>query len=67
MGKALSYPGIQLLSLTPEIAIESTRLPQPFHKDPADQIIAATARVYNISLVTCGTKVLAYPHVLLAP
>lgn len=67
MGKALSYPGIQLLPLTPEVSIESTRLPQPFQKDPADQIVVATARIYNISLVTCDTKILAYPHVLLAP
>jgi len=37
--QALSYPGIQLLELTPEIAIESTRLPGEFHRDPADQII----------------------------
>ncbi len=43
--QALSYPGIQLLALTPEIAIESTRLPGEFHRDPADQIIVATARV----------------------
>jgi PIN domain nuclease of toxin-antitoxin system len=39
MKQALSYPGIRLLELTPEIAIESTQLPQPFHKDPADQMI----------------------------
>ena len=34
--QALSYPGIRLLELTPEIAIESTRLPGEFHRDPAD-------------------------------
>ncbi|MBM2817303.1 MAG: PilT protein [Ignavibacteria bacterium] len=33
---ALNYPGIQLLPLTPEIALESTELPGMFHKDPAD-------------------------------
>ena len=36
--QALSYPGLQLLALTPEIALESTRLPGEFHRDPADQI-----------------------------
>ncbi|MBU0700347.1 type II toxin-antitoxin system VapC family toxin [bacterium] len=45
--QALSYSGIRLLELTPEIAIESTRLPGEFHRDPADQIIVATARIYG--------------------
>ncbi len=61
--QALSYPGIQLLALTPEIAIESTRLPGEFHRDPADQIIVATARVYGCPLVTLDDKILNYPHV----
>jgi len=61
--QALSYPGIQVLALTPEIAIESTRLPGEFHRDPADQIIVATARVYDCSLVTSDEKILAYSHV----
>ncbi|MGR3317863.1 MAG: type II toxin-antitoxin system VapC family toxin [Candidatus Anammoxibacter sp.] len=41
--QALSYPGIRLLELTSEIAIESAQLPGKFHRDPADQIIVATA------------------------
>lgn len=64
---ALAYPGITLLPLTPQIAIESTRLPGAFHKDPADQIIVATARVYNCPLVTFDSKILSYPHVQLLP
>src|SRR5215211_1844964 len=36
--KALNYPGILLLNLTPKIALESTQLPIGFHNDPADQI-----------------------------
>lgn len=62
--QALSYPGVQLLALTPEIAIESTRLPTPFHRDPADQIIVATARIYGCPLVTSDEKILQYPHVV---
>jgi PIN domain nuclease of toxin-antitoxin system len=31
--QALAYPGVRLLNLTPRIAIESSRLPAPFHKD----------------------------------
>ena len=67
MKLALSYPGLRLLELSPEIAVASTQLPPPFHKDPADQIIVATARIYNIPLVTCDGKIRAYPYVQLVP
>lgn len=43
MKQALAYPGVRLLESTPRIAIESTKLPGSFHRDPADQIIVATA------------------------
>ena len=65
MNTALSYPGIELLELTPHIAIESTRLPGRFHRDPADQIIVATARVHEAQLLTIDEKILHYPHVQL--
>jgi PIN domain nuclease of toxin-antitoxin system len=60
--QALSYPGIRLLGLTPEIAIESTQLPGKFHRDPADQIIVATARLYHCPLVTSDGKILNYTY-----
>jgi len=65
--QALNYPGVQLLELTPQIAVESTQLPGEFHKDPADQIIVATARIYNSPLVTLDGRILAYSHVLKQP
>lgn len=61
--KALSYPGLRLIELAPEIAIESTQLPGEFHRDPADQIIVATARLHDCSLVTSDSKILRYPHI----
>jgi PIN domain nuclease of toxin-antitoxin system len=67
MKQALAYPGIQLLPLSLEIAIESAGLPPPFHKDPADQIIVATARIYDCPLVTCDMKIRTYPNVKLLP
>lgn len=63
MEQALSYPGIRLLELTPRIAIASTQLPGTFHRDPADQIIVATARVLDLVLVTADQKILDYAHV----
>ena len=61
--QALSYPGVRIIDLTPEICMESTRLPGEFQRDPADQIIVATARVHNCLLVTSDEMILKYPHV----
>lgn len=66
LAQAVQRP-VQLLPLSPEIAAGSTQLPGVFHNDPADQIIVATARAYNCPLVTMDGKILAYPHVQLAP
>lgn len=61
--QALNYPGIQLLELAPNIAVESIQLPGKFHNDPADQIIVATARIQNCPLLTSDKKLLEYAHV----
>lgn len=63
LAEALGYPGMNLLPLSPEIAVESTQLPGDFHRDPADQIIVATARIHDIKLVTVDSKILGYPYV----
>ena len=64
---ATEYPGVQILPITSPIAIESTKLPGDFHKDPADQIIVATARIYDCPLITVDKEILAYAHVKLLP
>ena len=61
--KALSYPGVELVPLTPRIAVHSTELPGEIHRDPADRILVAAARLYDCALVTLDEKLLAYPHV----
>lgn len=63
LDQALAYPGVQLVDLSPRIAAGSTELPGDFHKDPADQIIVATARVLGCPLLTADEKILKYPHV----
>jgi len=60
VGEALSAPGIRLAELTPEIAVASTRLPGKFHGDPADRILAATARETGAALVTADRAILDY-------
>ncbi len=62
LAAALAYPGVQLLELTIPIIVESSKL-TGFHRDPSDQIIVATARIYGCPLLTCDAKILAYPDV----
>ncbi len=61
--KAANYPNIRVLNLTIPIIVESTQL-EGFHNDPADQLIVATAKVYNYPLLTADSKILNYPHVI---
>ena len=61
--QALAPSGVELLPPTPEVAVESTQLPGTFHRDPADQIIVATARLFNAPLLTEDSKIVAYAHV----
>jgi len=46
-----------LRPVTPEIAALSVRLPQRFPKDPADRLIAATAMVEGMPLVTADARI----------
>jgi PIN domain nuclease of toxin-antitoxin system len=56
-------PGIRIYPLTPEVAVESNFLPGTFHNDPADQMIVATARVFDLTIITCDRNILSYPYV----
>ena len=60
---ALALPNLRLLELSQEILVESTRLPDGFRSDPADEIIVATSRVLGIPLLTADEKLLNYEHV----
>ncbi len=63
MAEALQMPKLRLVSLMPSIAYRSTILPQPFHDDWADQIIVATARDENATIITKDQLIRDYPHV----
>ena len=60
---AKCHSGIVIQALHPEDAIASTQLPGEFHKDPADRIIVAMARRYDVPLITCDNNILKYAHV----
>jgi len=60
---ALSSEGLHVADLTRTLIVDSCRLPQPFHGDPADQIIVATARALGATLVTRDARLRDYSHV----
>ena len=60
---AIQRTGVHVFELTPKVAVESCELPGPFHGDPADRIIVATARINGATLVTKDRKIIDYPHV----
>jgi PIN domain nuclease of toxin-antitoxin system len=63
MDAALLMPRLRLVPLTPRIAYQSTALPQPFHSDPADQIVVATARDQQATVITADERIGGYEHV----
>mgnify|MGYP006282313311 CR=1 FL=1 len=53
---------LQTLPVDHAIARHAYALPEPFHPDPADRQLAATARLHACTLLTADTRLLAYPH-----
>jgi PIN domain nuclease of toxin-antitoxin system len=51
--EAAAHPrSVRLLPLSPKIAAEVARLPDSFHRDPADCIIVATSRAHRLPVLT---------------
>ncbi len=50
---------VELARLTPAVAAEVARLPEKFHRDPADRLIVATARVMKLRVLTRDKKISA--------
>ena len=63
LNAAFDLPKFRLVPLSPVIAYRSTVLSQPFHNDPADQIIAATALLENAAILTKDRNILEYEYV----
>lgn len=55
--RAASSPHLEVLPLTVDVAIESERLGSSFPLDPADRLIAATARVHDLTLITSDAAI----------
>ena len=58
--ESLAKSGVEIAPLTPEISVDSVRLPGSFHSEPSDRIIIATARRLNAILVTADAAILQY-------
>lgn len=57
LAEVASHPLLTVLPITAAIAAESVRLGPEFHRDPADQIIVATARCHDLTLVTADERI----------
>lgn len=60
---ALAPNALQLVEMDRGVLVDSCRLPQPFHGDPADQIIVSTARTHAAVLITRDRRIRSYSHV----
>jgi len=50
----------ETIQFSHETAEMAYRMPEPFHKDPADRILVATTILENLQLMTADEKILEY-------
>jgi PIN domain nuclease of toxin-antitoxin system len=55
--------GCKTVETSHAIAAGAYALPPGFHQDPADRLLAATARLEHLTLLTADERILDYPHV----
>ena len=58
--RLLHVPNVRLADMSPDLLISSSFLPGEPPRDPADRIIAATAREYGYTLMTRDRLLLSY-------
>ena len=56
----MQAPGMQLADMPPEVLIDSSFLPGKPPDDPADRVIAATAREFSFTLITRDSHLMVY-------
>ncbi|MDY0003618.1 MAG: type II toxin-antitoxin system VapC family toxin [Polyangia bacterium] len=59
LARATAPPMVIRHGISPEIAAEVAALPESFHRDPADRIIVATARVLGATLLTQDKRIVS--------
>ena len=63
VARSEALPFLHFVPVDNAIAIRAVRLAEPFHKDPADRIIVATAMTMGVPIVSSDARIRAYPHV----
>jgi PIN domain nuclease of toxin-antitoxin system len=58
LSRATAEPLVRLCRLTPAVVAEVSRLPPEFHRDPADRIIVASAKLEKARLLTQDRKII---------
>jgi len=58
LARAAAPPLVRRHGISPQIAAEVAALPDSFHRDPADRIIVATARVLGARLLTSDRRII---------
>jgi PIN domain nuclease of toxin-antitoxin system len=61
--QALALPRVELLPISPAVAVKATQLGRAFHGDPADRLIVATSLVESATLLTKDERIRDYPGV----
>jgi PIN domain nuclease of toxin-antitoxin system len=64
--QALATAPVNEAPLTFRVALESQRVELP-HRDPADRFLAASAMVYDLTLVTADERLLGLQDIALLP
>jgi PIN domain nuclease of toxin-antitoxin system len=57
---ALGASRFRHVPVTADMALAAYELPEPFHRDPADRLVVATARLLRAAVVTVDARILAY-------
>ena len=57
LDKAVAPPLVRRQGISPAVAAELAALPESFHRDPADRILVATARVTGATLLTRDRRI----------
>ena len=59
LDRAVAPPVVERAGISPAVAAEVANLPSTFHRDPADRILVATARVRGATLLTVDERIVS--------
>jgi len=63
VAQSLAALAAETVPVTHEMAVEAYALPDAFHRDPADRLLVAAARLEGWTLLTADDRILKYREV----